>query len=238
MQELRDESRQLLADNLARLRDRIAAAHGRAGRTDALPRLVAVTKKQPVDVVRTLLDLGVEAIGENRPEEILRKDAELRRSVPWHMIGHFQRKKIAKTLPSIRMLHSVHSVELISTLDHRLLEIDPEGPALPILLQVNVSGEPSKQGFELRDAGDAADIAAAFPRLEMRGFMTMAPFEADEPALRRVFGGLRDLRDRLGADRFPELSMGMSEDFEIAVEEGATLLRIGSALFDGMRTDR
>ncbi|MCB9833773.1 MAG: YggS family pyridoxal phosphate-dependent enzyme [Planctomycetes bacterium] len=238
MQELRDETKARLADSLARVRERIAAAHARAGRRDPLPRLVAVTKKRSPALIEALLEFGVDAIGENRPEEILRKEAEMGRAVPWHMIGHFQRKKIARALPSIKMVHSVHSVELLSALDHRLIEIDPEGPPLPVLIQVNVAVEASKQGFDLAEARDAADIAAAFPRLDCRGFMTMAPFEAAESELRRIFAALRELRDGAGPERFPELSMGMSDDYEIAVEEGATMLRIGSALFDGMDEDR
>ena len=233
MQELGDKARGRLAENLEGLRDRITAAARRSGREGRDVRLVAVTKRRSLAEIHALLDLGVDAVGENRPEEVLRKQAETERSIPWHMIGHFQRKKIPKVLPFLSMVHSVHGAELLETLDRRR-SAELGAPSLPVLLQVNVSGEEAKQGFEAEEIPGILEHAEGLAGVEVRGLMTMAPHTDDESTLRGVFGGLRQLAEKLGRKRLPELSMGMSGDFEIAIEEGATLVRVGSALFDGM----
>ncbi|MEZ6194491.1 MAG: YggS family pyridoxal phosphate-dependent enzyme [Planctomycetota bacterium] len=238
MERLRSVDRDRIARNLEGVRERIAKAAGRAGRDPAAIRLVAVTKTVEVPVVEALLELGVTDLGESRPEELVRKRLELDRPATWHLIGHFQRKKIPRSLPWCDVVHSVHDLPLLSTLDQKRRAQDPPASPLPVLIQVNASGESSKQGFSTRDAADAIELAEALGYVDARGFMTMAPHDATEAELREVFGRLRDLRDELGAERFPELSMGMSGDFEIAIEEGATLVRIGSALFDGVDEPR
>lgn len=226
--------RDRIEENLNKVRERITNAAERADRNPADVALVAVTKHVPAPFIEFLLELGIEAIGENRPEEILRKQGQITENVPWHMIGHFQSKKIAGTLPHLSMLHSLHSTNLLARLDSRLGDKLPERPPLPILLQVNVSGESTKQGFTTDETPHAVDLAENMGRMNLRGFMTMAPMHADANTLHRIFGGLRELRDTLGSERLPELSMGMSADYETAVTEGATLVRIGSALFDGV----
>lgn len=225
-----------LRANLAAVRGRIGAAAEAAGRRPDDVKLVAVTKSVAAPYVGALLDLGVAAIGENRPEDILRKQQDIPRPVPWHMIGHFQRKKIGRTLPLISMVHSVHSMELLGTLDIRQ-DGPPGAPGLPILLQVNVSGERSKQGFAIEDIAHVIDLARAMKHIDCRGLMTMAPANASPMESREIFGRLRDLRNVCGSD-LPELSMGMSGDFEAAIAEGSTMVRIGSALFDGLDSER
>jgi PLP dependent protein len=237
---LEAEEAELLARNLERVRERIARAAESAGRDPEEIRLIAVTKKVPESVIRGLLKLGIRDLGESRPEEIARLRpffadvADLR----WHLIGPYQRKKIAKTLPAVDLVHSAHDLQLLSTLDIRRRQQEPAAPPLPVLIQVNVADEESKQGFHALDAGHAAEMADALTGIDVRGFMTMAPYDADEEELQDIFAELREIRDDLGADRFPELSMGMSGDFEIAVAEGATLVRIGTALFDGLGLSR
>jgi PLP dependent protein len=233
MEALTEAQRDTLAANLERVRRRLRAAATAAGRDPAGVDLVAVTKEAPPEVIPELLDLGVRAIGENRAEMIWKKQALCDRAVPWHMIGHYQRNKVDKSVPLLSMVHSIHSMDLLGILDAKLASSGaPE--RLPILLQVNVTGEASKQGFTLAEIRHVADIAAALTRVQLAGLMTMAPADAGPDELHEVFGTLRELRARLGRDRLPELSMGMSQDFEIAVAEGATLVRIGSALFGGI----
>ena len=237
IQPLTESRKNRLATNLAAIRERIDHAARAAGRRGADVRLVAVTKEVPEEVITALLELGIDAIGENRPEIIWKKQAAIPEPVPWHMIGHFQRNKIDRALPHIHMVHSVHSMDLLGSLDARLGRLAARSP-LPVLLQINVSGEISKQGFRLEEAPHAADLAGALNRLKFSGFMTMAPADANDAQLHEIFGRLRELRESVGRDRAPELSMGMSSDFEVAVEEGATMVRIGSALFGGLDFER
>ncbi len=238
MQELSDENRQTIAANLMKVRQRIAAAADRSGRSPAEIRLMAVTKTQPPEVIPCLLGLGVDAIGESRPEIVTKKQSVLNCEVPWHMIGHYQRKKIKRTLPFLDMVHSIHSLELLSSLDHAAGELEEDSRPLDVLIQVNVSGEPQKQGFSPCDVPDVCDLAQAFDRLRLKGLMTMAPRNPQNFDSRDIFAALRHLRDGIGVKNAPELSMGMSQDFEVAVEEGATIVRIGSVLFDGLHLDR
>ncbi|MEE9393811.1 MAG: YggS family pyridoxal phosphate-dependent enzyme [Planctomycetota bacterium] len=237
MQELRDDEFGLLRGNLERVRERIALAAERSGRRPEDIQLIAVTKKVDIAVCQALLDLGVETLGESRPEVLAEKAQILDESTQWHMIGHFQSKKIGKSLPHLAFLHSVHNLDLLSRLDLKAKEQNRSAP-LPLLIQVNLSAEPSKQGFFAEDAGHAAELASAFSHLEARGFMTMAPQGANERELHEIFARLRTIRDEAGIDRFPELSMGMTNDFEEAITEGATMVRIGTALFDGLQQSR
>jgi PLP dependent protein len=215
--------RDILAANLARVEQRIAAACARAGRPRSSVTLVAVTKTVSVDVAAELIALGVRDLGESRPQELWRK-AEALKEVRWHLIGHLQRNKIDRTLPLVHRLHSVDS--------RRLLEaIDAAGPA-ELLLEFNCSGEASKGGFAPADAPALRDALHHLKQARVVGLMTMAPFEDDPQRCRPTFQALRRLRDEIGP--LPELSMGMSNDFEVAIEEGATAVRIGTALFEGL----
>lgn len=224
-----------LAGNLAHIRQRIADAALASGRTPDAVTLVAVTKYVEPPLARALAEAGCLDLGESRPQELWRKaEALAGQPIRWHLIGHLQRNKIARTLPLVSLIHSADSMRLIEA-------IDPEASALPrpmpILLEVNVSGEAAKHGFAPDELDPLGPRLAALAHVEVRGLMCMAGRDSDQDQARREFERLRLLRDRL-RDDWPdrvclnELSMGMSGDFEAAIAEGATLVRIGSSLFD------
>ncbi|MFT7618958.1 MAG: pyridoxal phosphate enzyme (YggS family) [Planctomycetota bacterium] len=238
MQELSDENRRTISANLAKVRIKIAEAAIRVGRSPDEVQLVAVTKTQSAAVIPHLLAEGITAIGESRPEIIVKKQESLGEDISWHMIGHFQRKKIAKSLPHLGVIHSVHCLELLSSLDHAAGQLSDEKKPVEIMIQVNVAQEAQKQGFHVGDIQDVCDLAGAFTRLKLRGLMTMAPRQVEKDKARQVFRTLRTIRDKIGVENVPELSMGMSDDYEMAIEEGATIVRIGSVLFDGLDMDR
>lgn len=220
-----------LAERYAAVRGRIAAACERAGRDPTSVRLVAVTKYASVEQIRELVALGHRDLGENRPQQLLDRAASIDADVRWHLIGTLQRNKARKVLPAASLIHSVDSVRLLETLD-RLAEELSLRPR--VLLEVNVSGEESKHGLSPEELRAAWPQVAAFPHLDIAGLMTMAPYSDDPESARPVFRELRRLREDLtaaGPLPLPELSMGMSGDFEVAIEEGATIVRVGSALF-------
>lgn len=228
-----------LADNLRQVRNRIAAACQRAGRPADDVTLIAVTKYAPLEWVRGLIDLGVTDFGESRPQQLIARAAELPSHVRWHQIGHLQRNKADSLLPVVERIHSVDSIRLIE----QLAKSAQQRSCRPrILLEVNVAGEASKDGFA------ASDLVAAWPAilvqtaLEIDGLMTMAPLGNTAENARPAFRGLRELRDRLvemshGRIALPQLSMGMSGDFEVGIEEGATFVRVGSGLFEGLSAE-
>jgi len=224
----------ILERNVAAVRERIAAAAARAGRDPGNIRLVAATKYVGAEALPLLARAGVTIIGENRVQEALAKFGEVGGcGLEWHFIGTLQRNKIHKVLSRFALIHSVDSAELAGAVALRSTD-----KPTPVLFEVNVAGEGSKHGF------DSDSLAESFPALlklqgiAPRGLMTMAPFEAEPSDTRPVFRALRELRDELarrrGLEGFTELSMGMTNDFEVAVEEGATLVRIGSALYRGL----
>lgn len=221
-----------LRDRVERVRERIAAAQAR-GRGEREVTLLAVTKTHPADVVRAALEAGLSDVGENRVGELEEKVAEVGRDAArWHLIGHLQRNKARRVLPLFDLLHSLDSERLGRTLSK---EAERAGLTVRALLQVNASGEESKGGFEAEEALDAAARLCALPGLRVEGMMTMAPLTDDEAVLRRTFRRTRELWEE-AARTVPgfeprHLSMGMSNDFEIAVEEGSTLVRLGSVLF-------
>jgi pyridoxal phosphate enzyme (YggS family) len=233
----RHEARSVLAGRLADVEQRLVAACRRAGRSRTDVTVVAVTKTVGHDIAALLPELGVLDLGENRPQELWRKAAVLPATVRWHMIGHLQRNKIDRTVPLVCLIHSVDSLRLLAALD----ELPGDGP-LRVLLEVNTSTEASKHGFALAEVvGLAADLAKQ-KRVRVNGLMTMAALHEDVEKCRPAFAALRGLRDQLRqrvGDRHPltELSMGMSNDFEVAVEEGATLVRLGTVLFAGLEGD-
>jgi pyridoxal phosphate enzyme (YggS family) len=212
--------------------ERLAAACRRAGRARAEVTLVAVTKTVSAEVAALLPGLGVVHLGENRPQELWHKAGRLPAHVQWHLIGHLQRNKIARTLPLVSMVHSVDSARLLDALER---ESAGRAEPLPALLEVNVSRELSKHGFAPEELLPLAPRLAELRRVRVCGLMTMAAYDADPEQCRPTFAELRMLRNQLRtvAPALPleHLSMGMSNDFEVAVEEGATLVRIGSALF-------
>jgi pyridoxal phosphate enzyme (YggS family) len=225
-----------LAGRLQAVEERLRAACRRAGRDRAEVTLVAVTKTVPPEVAAELVRLGVTDLGESRPQELWRKAAALPQTIRWHLIGHLQRNKIDRTLPLVTLIHSVDSLRLLAALEEEAARL---GRTVPVLLEVNASGEASKHGFAPADVPGLAAPLAGLRHLQVRGLMTMAAPLDDPQQCRPTFAALRGLRDRLRGELGPphsleHLSMGMSNDFEVAVEEGATLVRIGSVLFEGL----
>jgi pyridoxal phosphate enzyme (YggS family) len=226
----------VLRSRIDAVEERLGAACRRAGRSRAEVTLVAVTKTTTVEIASLLPELGILDLGENRPQELWRKAAELPKSIRWHLVGHLQRNKIERTLPLVHLIHSVDSLRLLQALDQES-EFIPD--SVPALLEVNASLEPSKHGFTPEELPGLADQLAALGKVHLKGLMTVAAFEEDPERCRPTFALLRSLRDRLQAvlspaHRLENLSMGMSNDYQVAVEEGATLVRLGSALFDGL----
>lgn len=225
-----------LRENLSHVRQRIAAACERAGRDPTDVQIVAVTKYAEWTWVETLVDLGVTVLGESRPQQLIERSTAMPRPVEWHLIGHLQRNKVRSVLPVASVIHSVDSWRLLTRIDQIAGELECR-PRL--LLQVNVSGEASKDGFSPDELRETIPQCASLPNVQVSGLMTMAPYSDDPESTRPVFSGLRALRDELkdGAPSgvvLDDLSMGMSNDFDVAVEEGATLVRLGSVLFEGL----
>jgi pyridoxal phosphate enzyme (YggS family) len=224
----------MLAERLAVVEDRLSAACRRAGRLRAEVTLIAVTKTVSSEIAALLPDLGVLDLGESRPQELWRKAAVVPSPVRWHFIGHLQRNKIERTLPLVARIHAVDSVRLLTALEDacRLAS-----RTVPVLIEVNVSGEANKQGFAADELLGLSPTLAALKHIRVDGLMTMAAYVEDAERTRPTFAELRTLRDRLSAAlgrALPHLSMGMSNDFEIAIEEGSTMVRLGTVLFEGM----
>ncbi len=223
-----------VAANVALVRGRIGAACRRAGRDPGSVTLVGVTKSVGFPQALALARAGLTDLGENRTDALARKRsaiADAGVAVRWHMIGHLQTNKVRRGLPEIDVLHSLDRTSLLESLASELGRAP--GPRLPVFVQVNVAGEASKGGFDEEGLPSALSAALAVPRLDVRGLMTMAPASADAETSRRVFRRLRELRDAARLRGYLvglELSMGMSQDFDIAVEEGATHVRVGTIL--------
>ena len=221
----------MIADNVIRVRERIAAAARRAGRRGGDVELLASTKGRSVGEIEEAIEAGVRVIGENRVQEAARKSAALRGRAPLHMIGHLQRNKVAEALRLFDLIHTVDSIRLAAEIDR---EGAKAGRVVPVLVEVNVSGEDRKFGIA---AGELPAFLDAVERLEcvrVEGLMTMAPFSDNPEDSRRFFSRLRELAAAAGGEtprvRMRHLSMGMTQDFETAVEEGATIVRIGTAI--------
>lgn len=229
------KSRERIAENLAAVEERLHAACRRAGRERSEVTLVAVTKTVSAETAELLPGLGVHDLGESRPQELWRKAAVVP-LVRWHLIGHLQRNKIERTLPLLSRIHSVDSLRLLRDLETAAEKLADPRP-LPALLEFNVSREASKHGFAPEEIDDIAAALAVLKYVRVDGLMTMAAYEENPERTRPTFRALRGLRDRLAAKLrrpLPQLSMGMSNDFEVAVEEGATLVRLGTVLFEGI----
>ena len=231
-----DELRDTLAARVAAVNARIAAACRRARRERAAVTLVAVTKTVSERVAYLLPDLGVTDLGESRPQELWKK-ADLVRHARWHLVGHLQRNKIDKAVPAAVLIHSVDSDRLLDALDAFGRK---RGSPVPVLLEVNCSREEAKGGFRQEDVSALGDRLMSLTGVRVEGLMTMAAYAGDPESCRPTFAELRtlrhQLRERTGLP-LPHLSMGMSNDFEVAVEEGATLVRIGTTLFAGLENE-
>ncbi len=235
-----------IANNIEQVQERITRACARSGRNASDVTLVAVSKTFSAETVVEAYKLGLRNFGENRVEEAAEKIPTVRQQISnepsasdlrWHLVGHLQSRKVREAAMLFDIIHSVDSARLAAKLDRLCVDA---GRVMPILLECNVSGEPSKYGFAAAGEGrgellGAVESIVAMPGLRVEGLMTVAPIVSDPEEARPVLRALRALRDELAA-RFPQaswrrLSMGMTDDFEIAVEEGATLVRIGRAIF-------
>ena len=211
--------------NIDEAKGRIARACQRVGRSPDEVTIVAVTKTVEPSAIVTAFKLGIKHFGENRVQEAVDKIGQLSRLEPhptWHMVGHLQSNKAKVVVEIFDIIHSVDSIRLAEVISHRTQR------TLPVLLEVNVSGEASKYGFSVAEVEPALEETSRLPRLEVKGLMTIAPLVSDAEQVRPIFRKLRSLRDAFGLEH---LSMGMTDDFEVAIEEGATLVRIGRAIF-------
>jgi hypothetical protein len=226
-----------LQDRVANVRRRMAAACGRCGRDPASVRLVAVAKMQPPEAVREAAEAGVSVIGENRVQEARAKIPLCPGHLAWHLVGHLQRNKAAAAVELFDTIHSADSLRLLEALDRAC---DEAGRTVRVFLEVNVSGEASKFGVKPEEAPALLEAADRLPRVEVHGLMTIPPFAEDPGKARAHFRRLRELRDGWQRDSgrpLPELSMGMTHDFEVAIEEGATWVRVGTAIFGERRRE-
>lgn len=225
-----------LAENIARVRERMAAAARRSGRSVDDVTLVAVTKTVAVEVIKEAVALGLEDLGENRVQELLAKQPYIE-GARWHLIGHLQRNKVRQVWDKVELIHSVDSLALARELDKRAAS---GGRRIKVLIEVNVAGEASKFGLAPEAVPSFIKEASGFTGLNIMGLMTVAPLTEDPEKVRPVFRRLAALRREVEAMHLSGvnmryLSMGMSNDFEVAIEEGANLVRIGTAIF-GPRT--
>ena len=221
-----DELKRVLEERIAAVEVRVTAACLRAGRDRDSVTIIAITKTVSVRVAAMLPALGIPNLGENRPQELWKKAAAIPDAI-WHFTGHLQRNKIERTLPLVRLLHTLDSIRLAKAI----------GAAVPVLLEVNCSREGSKGGFAPEELPAVADKLLSLLGLKVEGLMTMAAHADDPEECRSTFAELRTLRDDLRARTgwpLPHLSMGMTNDFEIAIEEGATFIRLGTVFFEGL----
>jgi PLP dependent protein len=228
-----------IAENIARVRERIAAAAARVGRGADSITMMAVSKTVEPERIRQAVELGIRVLGENRVQEFESKFPrhEDRKGAEWHLIGHLQSNKARKAVELFDAIDSLDSVRLAEKLNQ---SAEALGKVLPALIEINVGGEQSKTGIPL-DSPDLDGLLLAMPRLEhlqVRGLMAVPPFTPHPEAARPYFRLLRDLRDTIAARRLPRiqmdvLSLGMSHDFEVAIEEGSTCVRVGTAIFGG-----
>lgn len=229
-------SQAILANNIAQVQANIVQAAERVGRRPDEVTLVAVSKTKPVELIKLAYELGLRDFGENRVQDALPKIAEFRHAglqpVTWHMIGHLQRNKVNKVVGSFNSVQSVDSLQLAQALNTHAAELEVR---IVVLLQVNISGEESKEGVTAEEILTLASQIVALPQLDVQGLMTVAPQVQNPEEVRPVFRALRELRDRLH-EQVPQstwqhLSMGMTDDYRVAIEEGATIVRVGRAIF-------
>jgi len=220
-----------IAENLERVREQIAQSAAKTGRTADDIELVAITKTHPPEKVREAVEAGQTLFGESRVQEARDKIPELPSNLRWHFVGHLQKNKIRHALSLFELLHSVDSLALAQEMNR--IAVD-EGMRPRVLLEVNVAGEGSKFGFAPDKLREQMEALLALQRLSILGLMTIPPLADEAEVSRRYFVQLRELRDRLQTEfhvDLPQLSMGMTQDFLIAVEEGGTLVRVGTAIF-------
>ncbi len=222
-----------VAENLKDVERKIQAACERAGRKREEVTLVAVSKTKPVEMIREAMEEGITVFGENKVQELVEKHDELQGDLEWHMIGHLQRNKVSKLPGRVKMIHSVDSLRLAEEIDR---QFEKAGLIADILIEVNVAGEESKFGLAPQDVEDFLDKIKNFNHICVKGLMTIAPFVEDPEENRNIFINLRKLLIDMRAKNndnidMTELSMGMTGDYEVAIEEGATFVRVGTGIF-------
>jgi PLP dependent protein len=220
-----------IADNLARVREQIVTAAAKSGRKSDSVELIAISKTHPAESVRKAVEAGQIVFGESRVQEARTKIPELPSNLRWHFVGHLQKNKIRHALPLFEMFHGVDSFELACDIN-RIAQEDGSHPS--VLLQVNVAGEGSKFGFSPHQLRDDMEALLDLPRLTFGGLMCIPPLAEQAEASRKYFIQLRELREELEKQcsiKLAHLSMGMTNDYAVAIEEGATLVRVGTAIF-------
>jgi pyridoxal phosphate enzyme (YggS family) len=220
-----------IAENLERVREQIASAAAKSGRSPDDIELVAITKTHPAEKVRNAIEAGQILFGESRVQEARAKIPEVPSNIRWHFVGHLQKNKVRQALPLFEMIHSVDSLALAEDIN-RIAE--EEGLYPRVLLEVNVAGEGSKFGFVSDQLREQMEALLALPRISIEGLMCIPPLAVESEDSRKFFAQIRELRDSLEKEfsmNLPQLSMGMTQDFPIGIEEGATLVRVGTAIF-------
>ncbi|NLP13379.1 MAG: YggS family pyridoxal phosphate-dependent enzyme [Clostridium sp.] len=228
-----DEKLDFIKRNLETVMERIERAAQRSGRNAKDIKLIAVTKTVEPERILRIIDEGILDLGENRVQELTKKYDKINRECNWHLIGHLQTNKVKYILDKVKLIHSVDRIELAQEINKRAQR---HGITIDVLVQVNVSGEESKFGVSLEGAQELVEKINHLSHLKTRGFMTIAPFAEDPERIRYVFSKLRDFsidirKEKLDNRSMDILSMGMSNDFEVAIEEGSNMVRIGTALF-------
>lgn len=222
-----------IKENLDNIYSRIRIAAEKSGRKAEDIKLIAVTKTVDVDRIKNVYDYGILDMGENRVQELLEKYDKLDQSCKWHLIGHLQTNKVKYIIDKVEMIHSVDSLELVREIDTRAKKLDRK---MDILLQVNVSGEESKFGINPNDVHEYVKIISGYSNISLKGMMTIAPYTQDAEDIRPIFKKLYNIyidikNEKLDNVTMDYLSMGMSNDFEVAIEEGANIVRIGTGIF-------
>ena len=222
-----------ITKNLEELHKEIGTAAGKAGRNPEEIKLVAVTKTVELERIKEALEAGVTAVGENRVQEARSKYEYLPKDIEWHLIGSLQTNKVKQAVSMFDLIHSVDRMSLAEEISKQSLKMDK---IMDILIQINISGEESKHGADLAEAEELVRYAAALPGIKVKGLMTIAPFVDDPEETRPVFRGLKRVQEELRAKDIPGveldyLSMGMTNDFMVAIEEGANIIRVGSGIF-------
>ncbi len=222
-----------VCDNYKRVEEKVQRACERAGRKREEVTLIAVSKTKPLSMIEELLPLGVRDFGENKVQELTAKAEALSKDIRWHMIGHLQRNKVKYVVDKACMIHSVDSLRLAEEISK---EAEKKGVEVPILLEVNVAGEESKFGIRPEETEELAQQIALLPNLHIQGLMTIAPYVENPENNRQIFRNLRNLSVDIERKKFNNvtmsvLSMGMTGDYEVAIEEGATHVRVGTGIF-------
>ena len=223
----------MLKDNFDKVNANIQAACDRAGRNREDVTLIAVSKTKPVQMLQEAYDFGVRVFGENKVQEIVDKYEALPKDISWHMIGHLQRNKVKYVVGRAALIHSVDSVRLAEAIDQ---EAEKKGIVMPVLVEVNVASEESKFGVRVEECADFIENIAKMEHISVEGLMTIAPFVENAEDNRKYFAKLRELSVDISAKNIDnvnmrDLSMGMTGDYEVAIEEGATMVRVGTGIF-------